>query len=256
MAEEQSQRTSKDLRKGTFADSVGLCLASGSFGSECLEQSIILYSLQSPSADDPSADSWGIFLAHATALSEAELGIGKDFERELLNRFWAAILVRSYQLVQQVTGDPLDHLPIEAQPHVRAAAAYRMVRQRKVESPDWGTDIQALAQWGQRLLEALDQRSTAASPQRKLPNPRIRNFWPDDAKGDERWPAAIYLGVSRRTWSEDPQIDSQICMLEAMAQHRVGDALLQAATQHANPKIAWTATRLIQAKARGRGPRP
>lgn len=256
MGEEQSTRTSKNLKKGTLADAMGLCFGADRFIPECIEQSIIQYSLAAPSADDPNPASWAIGLEHARALKDSNLQIPREFREELLERFWSALLLVSYQNTEDITGTPLEHLPKETIRHVRAAAAYQSVVLNMESETEWGSSEADLKRWGQRLLTELENRSAQNTPKGKVQKEDLQDFWRQDAEGDEDMPATIYLGASRRTFSDDPLIDAQICWLEALAQHKVGQELLQASTQNPNAQIAWTASRLIQAESSRRRHKP
>jgi hypothetical protein len=127
---------------------------------------------------------------------------------------------------------------------------------QKETKKDWGSNSAALTRLGRELLSQMEQPSKGTSPPHQAEKADLQDFWREDAEGDEDMPSTIYLGASRRTWSPDPLIDAQICILEALARHRLGEGLLQASTDHVNAQIAWTARRLIQAEKSRRRHKP
>jgi hypothetical protein len=256
MAEDQSKRTSSNLSKGTFADAMRFCLAAGKFMPECMEQSIILYSLAAPAANDSVPDAWTTAIAHADALAESELGLPEAFQNELMERYWSSLLLVSTQHTDAVSGTALEFLPETTHRHLTAASAYQFVTNRAEQQTDWGNTSTDLEQLGQALLQQMARRSNKASPRGKLKKAELQDFWREDAVGDENMPATMYLGASRRTWSADPLIDTQICILEALARQNRGKPLLLAATQHPNAQIAWTAKRLNLAEKSWRRHKP
>lgn len=256
MGEEQSKRTASNLSKGNLADALRLCLAAGPFMPECVEQSIIIYSLDAPAANDPYPNSWANARAHAQALNSAGLDIPKAFQQEIIERYWSSLLLVSVQKAGTIRGTAQNQLPKLTHRHLRAAAAYQSVTLEKETQKDWGADSAALNRLGRELLVQMEQRSDAASPPGKAAKADLQDFWREDAQGDEDMPSTIYLGASRRTWSPDPLLDAQICILEALARHRIGEGLLQANTEHPNAQIAWTARRLIRAEKSRRRHKP
>jgi hypothetical protein len=256
MGEEQSTRTTKNLKRGTLADAMRLCFGAKQFIPECIEQSVIQYSLGAPSADDPNPAAWANSLHHARAFGDSDLEIPLEFREEILERYWSALLLVAFQNSEEIMGNPLDHLPEETSRHIRAAAAYQSVGLRIESETEWGSNEKDLRRWGQLLLTQLETRSLQAEPKERVQKEDLQDFWREDAVGDEDMPATIYLGASRRTFSPNPLIDAQICWLEALAQHKAGQALLQASTQHENAQIAWTASRLIRSESNRRRHKP
>ena len=105
-----------------------------------------------------------------------------------------------------------------------------------------------MKQSGAALLELLENRSGDTRISRGLQTPAIRDFWQEDARGDEEMPALAYLGAARRSWSTDPLLDAQLALIEAFAQQEVAFDLLKACVDHVEPEIAWSAKRLLHAR--------
>jgi hypothetical protein len=256
MGEEQSKRTVNNLSKGDFSEAFRFCLAAGKFMPDCVQQSIIIHSLGAPAANDFNSQSWANVRAHASALNTAVLDIPKAFRQEILERYWSSLLLVSTQKAGTIRGTAQNQLPQMTRRHLRAAAAYQSVALQENTKKDWGADSAALARLGRELLMQMEQRSSPVPSPGKTKNANLQDFWSEDAQGDQDIPSTMYLGTSRRTWSPDPLLDAQICILEALARHRLGKDLLQASTEHPNAQIAWTAKRLIQAEKNRRRHKP
>jgi hypothetical protein len=149
-----------------------------------------------------------------------------------------------------VTGDPLDHVPEIAIPHVRAAAAWRLLELE-------GRGERTLESWVDVLEAALERRSKpgpAAAAEEVLTEdgkpPRFKgkvDMWTRDQAEDEVRPAALYLGTSRRTTSEDSRTDLALVILEAAARMEPPwTELLEAGSSHPAEPVQWTAGRLTK----------
>ena len=73
-----------------------------------------------PTADS-NADAWMLSLSHATKITEVWKTYGKNIDTDILSSFWGFSLLYSYRTAKNITGDPLEHLPSEVVPHIRAA---------------------------------------------------------------------------------------------------------------------------------------
>ena len=245
LGEEQATLGRVDQSKGSLADTVEVCLASGNFAAECLEHSLIQYSHVAPAADDPRGEMWEGLKRHAQKLREGWGTRDSTLLQVLLERYWSSIFEQAFMRSQHITGDLLEHFSSRYSPQIRAAAAYHWVERQKANGTDWGEGESALEAWAAQFMKALSVRSQGTSAVRAGSPLRVRDYWSVDHAGDEAFAAIAYLGVSRRTWSEDTQVDAKIALLEAFAQHSVARPVLRAARSSSTKEIAWTADRLV-----------
>jgi hypothetical protein len=157
-----------------------------------------------------------------------------------VDHHWAQFTIASYRRAATVTGDPLVHLPPEAVPHIRAAAALTWVWQ-----PD--ADAESLDAWVGEVADALELRATephAGKGGRSDGTPDLPDLW---GVPRAEAPASVsYLGTSRRAVSQDPDADLAICVLEALARARPAHlGILAEGTTHTHSAVRWTAERLL-----------
>ncbi len=96
------------------------------------------------------------------------------------------------------------------------------------------------------LVQALSDGEVAATPFVVPLGGANRDSWPRDAPGEGEFPAMMLETGSRRTWSADDAVDRRICVLEALAIRRLGDAAaLEPGLGDDNVQVRWTAARLL-----------
>ena len=73
----------------------------------------------------------------------------------------------------------------------------------------------------------------------------IQDHWATDQPGDANIAATYYFGTARRPLAEDPDVDLQLCLLEALVrQPGMRAALFVEATASEASEVAWSAQRL------------
>ena len=123
----------------------------------------------------------------------------------------------------------------------------KSLRHSIIKNQEWGSQLSDLRAWAKRLLQELEKDPAVDSRQVSFTKVDFLDHWQEDARGDTNYPAVSYLGASRRTWSEDPEIDAELALLEAFARHHTAGELLLAAANHPSERVAWTAKRLQDA---------
>jgi len=153
----------------------------------------------------------------------------------LVDRSWARFFSRAYSVA--VSGPPLLGLPPEASPHQRAAAARYLLSRS-------GSEGLGLEAWGDRL----DKFVLVQGPLLTLDGGLVgaEDYWPVDQEGESVREARVYLDDSRRAFSPESRVDSQICVLEAAA--RIAPParnLLDEGLRSSQEAVRWTARRLL-----------
>ncbi len=241
-ASEARVRATRGSPRG-LSDAVDLCLLTGRFADNCLAHIPLRVGEGVPPVDMADADDWQALVQqdealHATLVERGAPALA-DAVRGL---FWAETLGSAYTRARTITGDPLDHLPAAAVPHIHAGAAVAMAR----TPPPEGTPT--LAQLAAGLDAMLKRRGPTRDKSAPVSGPwRPRaDLWPVDRPGEGEIPAVVFLGASRRAWAADDDLaDLRICLLEAWARlnpREVG--LVQEALHDDNPLVRFTAERL------------
>lgn len=238
----------------SYGEAVELCAAAGGFAANCMSHTLIELADQAPDAADTRAPAWASVVASAQTIRQVwaprDPALGELYE----TRFWAEVTRLAYGQTPTVTGAPLDHLPPQAAPYVRAAAAGALVRQTP---PAAGPTLESLVN---QLEAALAIRAPSA-PDRRRGHwfGAELDLWPEDQAGDEAVPAILHLGTSRRTYAEDLRSDLAICVVEAAARAAVErflardsagtaawDAVVAQGASWPDPRVQWTTERLTK----------
>ncbi|NOY26329.1 MAG: hypothetical protein GXP62_10700 [Oligoflexia bacterium] len=197
-----------------------------------------------PSAEAPAADAWSRLAGRVREL-RARVGTADPILADrVVGRTWAEAMLLSYGLVRDVSGTPLDYVPADALPHVRAAVAWRMAA--RSSDDDLATRVETVA----RMLARRETRALAEPLQSG--HLRIAGLWARDLPGEEGIPWVAYLQDARRAWSPDATIDGKICVLEAAARmNPVQVDLLVEGLGDEQELVRWTAARLLAATKPG-----
>ncbi|MFT5679638.1 MAG: hypothetical protein ACI8RZ_000542, partial [Myxococcota bacterium] len=115
------------MRFDRLSDAGEMCLASEDFAAHCLAHLTATLSRQAPPASSPISQPWAESLEAAALLNEHWRTQDPVFAQWAQARLWAEVLFLSYARSPRVVGNPLDHLPPIARPHVHAAAAIRLL---------------------------------------------------------------------------------------------------------------------------------
>ncbi|MBN1336787.1 MAG: hypothetical protein JXB39_12595, partial [Deltaproteobacteria bacterium] len=212
------------------------------FSPQCYAHLAMEPTALAPRADTPDPEAWVGQIEAARQLADLWADLDPAFGQLQVELFWSRSLDYAYSLAQVVTGDPLAVLPADTVPHVRAAAAARLLETEAGAGRD-------LASWVRSLAMALERRGEVPSdPPAARRHDARKDLWPVDGPGEDTYPAVYYRGVSRRTMARDPTSDLTICVLEAGARLGTpGSALLAEGRRHGDPLVRWTAERLLQA---------
>lgn len=222
-------------RSPDIARGVTVCLGAGPFIERCLGH--ISRSLATPPIALSDAVRWQTLNEKVASASAA---LPQPLAQRMADRMWAESLLASYSAAEQATGDPLDHLPDSARPHILAAAAWRLVQTQTHTGRDaWMTALDA----------ALKRRGAAHQPEAR-PG-KIPSDWATVLPGEEVLPWVAYLRDHRRVRGQSEEADRLICLLEATARSDTPDSVLIAeAMEHTDREVRWTAARVAPQKTR------
>ncbi len=224
------------LESGELADAATLCLGAVGYRERCLGH--LSRSLSTPAQALEDAAAWAALAAQIQQLDDALSRHSPALAARMVDRVWAESLLAAYAAAQIPTGDPLDHLPPAALPHIRAAAAWRMIS-------DAAAAGEGAADWEAELAALLARRGSG--PARKQRPATFPHTWKDLLPGEEDIPWIAVLRDQRRAVSADPETDTVICLLEALGRSSLDMAEAVARYhQHADPLVRWTVARLIQ----------
>lgn len=224
-----------------FASTMGLCLEAGRFESNCRDHVRNTLTWHVPSVDAGNLYSWQERARGVEAMIGQMSQESPEFGRYLEEVYWAEVMEKAYSSTEVVLGFPEGVLPAVASPHVRAAAAARMMTMD--ETVSW-----ALLEWVEALTQALatarDFDDITMQDGRRTP-PRVVDLWA--GQGADVDTTVVYRSGSRRLVASDARSDLAICVLEAAARAQpVRTALLKEGQQHDAVVVRRTAQRLLQ----------
>ena len=237
-----------------YEGAVELCLASGGFASNCLAHTLSLLGQIGVDSTHGDPDDW-------VPLRQGALAIRRRWEADYPEvsalyeqRFWSDAMALAYGASPVVSGGPIAGVPEIALPHVRAGAATRLI------------ELEGVA--GRSLDELVAAVETAltlriAEPPRIDPPhlfQGVRDLWPEDLSGEDRFPAVLFLGTGRRAVSDDPKVDLAICLLEALgrrscapppggeAESAAVRATIEQGLDHPDELVQFTARRVLECR--------
>ncbi len=230
---------------------VELCWLSSEWAGRCVDKVHQGFAQRAPSANGDAA-AWAPMKQGWHAMSLAWARQGETMQAIAEGAFWSTVVTSAYRRVDTPTGAPLDHLPEAAHPHVRAAAAWAMMRFQ----PGGGSSLAETTEALRAVLAARPEPSQTAP----RPNPHSAprgNYWAVDEGEDGLLPATQLYGVSRRILAPDLDDDLQICVLEAAARNtKAWRPIIKEALSSPSPLVAETARRLTKALDRPPPRRP
>jgi hypothetical protein len=205
---ETAEAIARTGRSSQWSQAVTLCVAAQSFVHGCLHHTLTLAMPDIPPADGFSpAD---ITAARQAAADFSSAVGGGELGGLYADRMWASWTWQAYFHATEVTGQLLAVLPPEAHPHVRLAAASRMLE----AGTDWSVSLADLHDTLDAILARQDPPQSHGTLHR--PTSRKRpDFWPEDLAHEDTIPAIYCTGDSRRATDPDPGIDAQLAILEA-----------------------------------------
>ncbi len=230
---EQLVKTKKS--KG-YALGVDLCNHAIAFSDNCHQHLIQQLATQAPDADTQS--DWKMIFSAHNAIESAWSWKDKEKMKQLLERLWAESLGIAYSGATEITGNPLDSIPEEYHPHVRAAAAYRLFQSEEsgqYSLVEWTDILETKLKLRARKKEKINQqRKFMAAP----------NFGTKEISAET---SILYLATSRRLFSPDTKTDISICLLEAeIRKPPVNEELIKEGLAHPAPLVQQTAKRLLE----------
>jgi hypothetical protein len=221
-----------------------LCVGAGDFVHGCLHHSLATLMPPVPAADRAAPEDLTEALAALEALRSV---VGPELADAYESFFWGLWTTHAFRHASHVDGRLLQVLPPEAQPHVRVAAAYRLLQLHGVESQP------ALEAWVEELGAALaDAGSASPGSRHEVTLWKARDFWPDDMRkaGEHEIPAVFCMGPGRRALADDAGEDLRIALLEASARLEQPPAAAfyaQVLDGQSSLTLRWTALRLLGA---------
>ena len=227
------------LKTQGYAHSAQLCLYSGDFAANCfMHLSYQLAESVPPAISDEKYEWDSIILATQTVRTFWK-NQDHNFGDAMVQQIWAKALDISYTKAGIVAGNPIDYLPNEAMPHIRAAASAHLMKME-------GATSFSLHEWSLRTQRALDARLEAKDmrPPRSYVQIKAKNSWPSDTQDEAHIPATYYMTDGRRAVHQEATIDLLITTLEAASRSKNGQFLVDEGKKSSIPLVQWTAMRL------------
>jgi hypothetical protein len=223
---------------GQYTAAVGLCAGAGAYTAPCLRYLQWELARAAPHADEDNVVGWA--QARLAADAVGEHWAGTLLAEPMVDGYWALATGMAMQHASVLSGDMLDHVPKEARPHVRGAAATRLMS----EVSDPALDLQ---DWADRIYGVLVQRAgkqPRATRHGQYWVPKAK--WSRKAASEAGMPVIPNQGSAPRVVAEAPEIDMLLCVLEAAARlDPVPIALLEQGRSHTDPKVRWTSEQLL-----------
>lgn len=226
-----------------YSDATELCLAADPFIENCHNHLILELAQLAPSSYTSNKGDWRAVFSAANAVDSAWTWRDEQAANQAKARLWSEAIGEAYAQAKPVTGDPLEALPPELAPHIRSAAARRLL---SIDAPD----ALPLNGWLKLLQEALLQRKNgSAHRDREYKFIAAENLYLDKISGVD---SIAYMATSERPTHSEEDLDLIFCILEAAARRPPHNKeLISEATEHPNPFVQQRAKQL-QTLARGR----
>ncbi len=224
-----------------WAQAARLCNAAENFVHGCLHHTVSLVIPDVPPADRPDIASIEE-VRRAVATVSAAVG-GHALGELYADRIWSQWTWHAYAHAETVSGTLIPLLPPQALPHIRVAAAARMLR-----GADWSTSLPALADALADALAVVDAPVTTPARRYEVGYKKVSGFWPQDNPQEGSIPATYCAGDGRRPVAKDARIDLQLAILEAAGrqEHRPPASFFAAVIQSdAEEWVRWTAARIL-----------
>ena len=213
---------------------MSICLGAGPYIERCLGH--ISRNLATPPLALNDAEGWK---KHQESIQNTTKALPAPLAQRMVDRLWAESLTAAYNASKQATGDPLDHLPPSARPHILSAIAWRLT----------STETHSgLVEWMAALDAALARRGTIHAPQMRPGI--IKRGWMKVLPGEEALSWVAYLRDQRRVLGQSDEAERIICLLEGM--HRsdtLDQRLLEDASTHSEREVRWTVSRIAKGNA-------
>ncbi len=222
------------------ADSVGaglsLCGWAGAFRSHCVAHLADGLAARVPPLEAP-AEAW---LALDHALADAKKGLPDTLHARFVDYVWSRALQTAVRRAGPVQAPLATTVPPDAQPHLRAAVAWRVMGHAQDHPEDLSTMVDQVL--------AILSGAAPLPPRHQDTEPKVsplRRHWAP-SEGWDGPPVSIhFLGDAVRMTVEDPHADTTICVLEAGARLWPSPrAVLDAGRDSAIPTVRWTAEKL------------
>jgi hypothetical protein len=224
--------------RSRYEETLALCGASGTFRAECTTHALTVLAQRVPSSDVDDPVAWA---EHRMRVHDISRGWRASTMRsDVLDKFWALSAAFSVSKSRGLSGDALDVMPLEAHRHLRAAIAWRLLRDNQPKGADLMAHVELLETVLERRIGRKEEHDRLTQPFEG-----VLDLWPVDRDGEAHLSAISYLGNSRRTVAGDPVTDSVICILEAAARSDPPQlSLIEEGRSHSDERVRWTASRL------------
>ena len=223
-----------------YHEATQLCLLTDTFQPHCFQHLSKKLAEDVPKATEVDQEKYRKIIQHGKQIKQSWDSRDAIFGKAMVDLMWAKALDISYVRAGIVAGNPFDHLPPAAIPHIRAAAVYHLMYMEGASSFD-------LEGWALRTQRALNARLKPADTRtpRAFSREKINQNWSSDKNDDNTIPAVFYMTDGRRAVSRDSHLDLLLCTLEAAARLPNGKTLLKQGMAHQSNLVRWTANRLL-----------
>ncbi len=222
------------------------CLEAGALKGPCLHHQALYLGGRCASVDTAGLDGWRAIADDVAAL-EASVAHWDAFERQqLTDAVWAGALRCAFQLPVDFDPGLLGVLPTGARPHLRAAVAWHAVAALRGEPADldaWRAAYQGYLETGQPPSSELEPVAIPAGPGEGWSRDSAAWALERERAGEGSCgPSRRYFGMGKRFWAEDPELDSDLCLLEAGGRVHPGARVeLDRLAGHPDPQKSCTA---------------
>ncbi len=236
-----AERAVLEGRGAALERALGLCALSD-HGPDCVEHVLELSVPGVPPADAASLAQ----LEEATAAAgRAREAAGDPLVGALYEDwFWSVWAPTAYAAAQRLDGRLLDALPPAAQPQLRFALAWAMLRRDEEQREP---ELEGLEVRLRDLLAERPPLPPEPGPLQPASVVHSPDFWMGERRDERAIQASYCLGSMRRASSDDPTLDARLALLEALARQRPAPpaAPFLALVGSEEPElIRWTGARI------------
>lgn len=218
-----------------YSQALELCLEANAFAENCLQHLVMLLAHNAPNANATSQSAWETIFQAERAIQTSWSWRDPGRAQKDIERLWSEAIAHAFVETRPVSGQILALIPEDKVPFVHAAVVRKLM---ELESPNQHD----LNGWIQLTRTVLAQSHSSNDSKISVqPWSDYADLWVDSHHN-----SIMLMGTTQREFSENPEIDIAICVLETAARlPPIHQPIFDEALKSPSEKVQRTAQRLL-----------